>query len=43
MAQKEYLRNAIDECAATSNIFDEARDWLESFYQEAGERPLRLN
>ena len=28
LTQKEYLRNAIDECAATSNSFDEFQSKL---------------
>ena len=33
MAQKEYLRNAIDECAATSNSFDEFQSKLLEQFQ----------
>jgi len=33
MAQKEYLRNAIDECAATSNSFDEFQSKLLELFQ----------
>ena len=33
MAQKEYLRNAIDECAATSNSFDEFQSRLLEQFQ----------
>ena len=30
LTQKEYLRNAIDECAATSNSFDEFQEMVQN-------------
>ena len=33
LTQKEYLRNAIDECAATSNSFDEFQSKLLELFQ----------
>ena len=33
LTQKEYLRNAIDECAATSNSFDEFQSKLLEQFQ----------